>query len=313
MLRQRPRAAQRHSGPIGAGRESDTMPNEQLTLNGEKVATCDGCGAARPEGATDAWPNLDNARCRDCRIAAGEGQAECEECGEPTFTDALYWESYYLSPFDDEPVDSDVKVCLACWDAAGDSGGLEEGLFWCDACNRQISESRGHHLYYRDLEAGRWCLACVEEVLKAEGIAGFEPELEALFNDGKPFGMFFNRGELEAEGWTPAPGFSDYRVAGGEETRALAAAARALHEAGERIIIGYERLSIVGDEGYVTLFSKGPEGVGDNYCLAHDLPLDADGQCPSCDERPEPECSHVWCGDDSGLPCPDALMKEGGQ
>lgn len=225
---------------------------EQLTLDGERVAACKGCGAPRPEGRTAAWSDVEIDRCRACRIAAGEELVlECDSCLTETFEAELYSETYFLSPFDDEATDGEARVCQDCWDA---SDGLEDGLFWCDGCSRQITESRGHHMHYRVVDAGMLCLACVEDTLRREGIAGFEVELEALFTEGRLFGMFFNIGDLEAAGWT-GHGYRTF-IDREESAMALAAEAKRLHEEGRLIIIGYESLAIGGSEGYVTLFSR---------------------------------------------------------
>lgn len=216
----------------------------QLTLTGELMPTCAGCGLPCGE-----------PRCDACRVVAGEELEECGGCQTPTLADDLYGQCYYLGPFEDEETESAFKLCQDCREGADD---LDEDLFECDGCFRTITDSRGHHMHYRDTEAGRFCLRCVEETLKAEGLAGFEDKLEGLFAGNSLFGMFFNVGELEAEGWVAASGYSDRRIGEQADALALGAVARALHEAGERIIVGYERLSIVGDEGYVTLYHTGP-------------------------------------------------------
>lgn len=227
--------------------------NEQLTLEGEKQATCIGCGCARPDCATDAYPNISLDRCSACRVAYGEDTEDCDGCGEATLENDLNEQFFYMSPFDDEESGTGLKYCPSCWEQ-GES--LDEGTFYCDRCERQIADSNGHMTYYRLIdECEQVCLRCVEDVLRSHGIAGFEHELQELFEHGRLFGMFFNVGELEADGWEHE--LSNVCVGSTDEAMVIARKAQELHEDGRRIIIGYERLSIVGDEGYVTLFSKG--------------------------------------------------------
>ncbi len=166
----------------------------------------------------------------------------------------------FFSPFDDEEQGTGCFYCNSCYE----DGRADDGTFHCDGCSRTISDSRGHLTHSRWVNERMECLRCVCEVLKAEGIAGYPDMLQGLFVDGRLFGMFFNRGELEAEGWIGAPGFTDTLVGGRGLTtpKALGYQAQSLHEGGRMIIIGYENLSIMGDEGYVTLYSKEPdEGV----------------------------------------------------
>jgi len=226
--------------------------NEQLTLDGEKQAMCVGCGLPRPDRATPEWTNVLNERCSGCRTLAGEVMEECDGCREQTLEEDLREQFFYMSPFDDEESGTGLSYCPHCWDR-GES--LDEGTFYCDRCEREIAEDRGHMTYYRIVDGEMTCLRCTEDVLRAEGIAGFPDTLDELFTEGKLFGMFFNVGELEADGWTRE--LYDVKVGSPAEAMVIAHKAQELHEAGRRIIIGYERLSIMGDEGYVTLFSKG--------------------------------------------------------
>lgn len=229
--------------------------NEQLTLQGDKVMTCKSCGLARPDRATATYTNITNPHCTSCREEKGEVWEDCYICQESCLEGDLIAERYHFTPWDEEETESGFKYCLPC----GDEGkGFDyDDVFWCDQCERPIALDNGRMCYYRILnECEQVCLRCIEETLKAEGIAGIEDgdRLERVFA-GKPFGMFFNVGELEAEGWEPDPLYQDYLL---DENTAIKIGARAhgWHKAGRLIIIGYERLSIVGDEGYVTLYTK---------------------------------------------------------
>jgi len=218
----------------------------QATLTGEELQVCEGCGLPS-EG-----------RCDTCRLADGEEQEKCDHCEELRFEDSILPEEVYFSPFDDDPTETGFTFCKTCYEQ-GEVDSNEE-TFYCDGCYRDIMVGNGYMQHYRIIGGCEMlCLKCVEETLKSEGIAGFEDELENVIEKGQPFGMFFNVGELEGEGWEPVPEFHNHLVSGADDMALLADLAKTEHEAGRLIIIGYESLSMMGDEGYVTLFSKGVE------------------------------------------------------
>ena len=225
----------------------------QLTTAGEEVSVCQGCGIA------DLIPKFLRSQptmCNDCRRQGGEEQEECTGCEADTFTADLYEEALFFSPFDDEATDTGFKYCQECTDTGKDN---EDGTqFYCDGCSREILSDNGRLIHYRLInECEQICIKCVGEALKAGGMAALNDEdmLGGLFNRGQIFGMFFNVGELTSEGWTADPDFHDYRVEAPHADE-LGARAKEHHEAGRLIIIEYERLSIMGDEGYVTLYTK---------------------------------------------------------
>lgn len=176
----------------------------------------------------------------------------------------------YSSPWDDEPItiyvhdNENLKpyTWTPCREATTSPDVTDFHYFTCEGCYRDVivrNPRNGWHNYSRIVnECEEWCLRCVEEVLKQEGIAGFEVELEGLFERGRLFGMFFSVGELEGEGWEPEPGFHDAHITTEEQAMDLAARGQALHQRRRRIIIAYESMAIGGLEGYVTLFSKEP-------------------------------------------------------
>lgn len=224
--------------------------NEQATLEGQTATTCTGCGSPRPDGYRV------HERCDACRKLAGEERRECDACEGEHFASDMYEEAFYFSPFDDEEKLSGFAYCLECIDQGADDP--DGQVFYCDWCERSIASDNGRMQHYRLLnDCEQVCLRCIETTLKDSGIAGIDGDqtLDEVFA-GKMFGMFFNVGELEAEGWTPDADYHDARIDGLEGARALGKRAEEHHLAGRRIIIGYERLSIIGDEGYVTLFTK---------------------------------------------------------
>lgn len=227
--------------------------NDQLNLNGDPVPTCTGCGLPLPDDNGPMLRVYSHKKCRTCRANDGEETKECAGCYAEHLDGDMWHEAYFYSPWDDEPTDTDCAYCETCVDR----GLLDEGTFMCDGCYRQISEDNGRMYYYRRIDDyDILCLRCIENDLKSGGIAAISHEtLRAVTEKGKPFGMFFNVGELEAEGWEPVPGWDNTRF-GEERCEELAKVTSDLHNRGMLFIIGYERLSIVGDEGYITLYTK---------------------------------------------------------
>ena len=225
----------------------------QMNSDGEEVSVCLGCGL--PD-QIDPYLRSQPTKCNDCRLREGEEREECTSCEDDTFIADLFVEELFLSPFDDEPTVTGFKYCTPCLDQGNDN--IDGTQFYCDGCSREILSDNGRMVHYRILnECEQICIKCISEDLLAGGIAALNDDglLDGMFDRGQIFGMFFNVGELEGEGWTPDPDFHDYRVEA-PSADALGARAQEHHEAGRLIIIEYERLSIIGDEGYVTLYTK---------------------------------------------------------
>ena len=229
------------------------MDATQATPTNEQVRVCHGCGIPRNE--SEPYYERLNARCVPCRLLAEEEQEHCDGCDEDAFD--TYSESMFFSPFDDEEQDTGFTFCMPCLDGGRDDPDGER--FNCDGCNRDIASTNGRMTHYRILnECEMVCLKCIEEGLKSGGVAavGDDDLLADIFNGHKLFGMFFNVGELEDEGWTADPDFHNAVVGDGETMAALGERCRWHHEAGRPFIVEYESLSIIGDEGYITLRVK---------------------------------------------------------
>lgn len=227
----------------------------QLATDGTEVKVCTDCGMARSEG--EGFYPLQNERCAECRIQSGEELAECDGCETEDFTADMYEEAFFLSPFDEEESKTGFTYCRSCLDQGEDN--VDGTQFYCDGCYRDIASDNGHMTHYRILnECETVCLQCIETDLKAGGVAaiGDDDLLDRMFAGQSTFGMFFDVGELEAEGWTPDPLYTDYHIDGGLSLLKLGARAHGWHKSGRAFIIGYERLSIMGDKGCVTLFTK---------------------------------------------------------
>lgn len=225
----------------------------QLTMTSEEVKVCLGCGLPRLE--VEGFYALQNERCGRCRIEGGEDLIECAACEEDVFEEESYKEAICVTPWDDES-ETGFVYCQGCMDSGANNP--DGQVFYCDWCNRDIADSNGRTYYYRILnDCEQICLKCIEDDLKSEGIAAFgDDALEDVFKGESLFGMFFNVGELEEEGWEPDPLYHNVCMGGGQETLKLGARAHGWHKSGRFIIIGYESMSIVGGEGYVTLYTK---------------------------------------------------------
>jgi len=242
--------------------------NEQLTFTGDTVATCGGCGDVLTRGT---YERYDGDRCRECR-AATENEATCDGCDKVLLEGDLYPEAYFFSPWDDDVSSTGLAYCQPCLD----SGGGDDDTFYCDGCGRDISTDNGRMTHYRIFNDGEQvCLKCIMDSLLAGGVSNLDDEdiLASVIDDGKPWGMFFDRGQLEAEGWTTEEGwtnklFNDY------DADKLASKCKALYEAGRPFIIAYESLSITGGEGYISVYSK-PEHALNWYGPPTNNPTDA--------------------------------------
>jgi len=75
---------------------------------------------------------------------------------------------------------------------------------------------------------------------------------------GKIPGMFFDYGNHQAleKGYREFPGFADYFVNSQEKADEFRNKALELMDHGYRVVIGYERMTVGGPEGYITLMVK---------------------------------------------------------
>ena len=227
----------------------------QLAINGTEIAVCLGCGLPRLE--VEDFYALQNERCGRCRLIGGEELIECSACEEKVFEEEAYVEALFMTPWDDEEKETGFTYCLSCVDHGADNPDGE--VFYCDGCSRYIADGDGRMCYYRILnDCEQVCLNCIEEDLKRGGIAaiGDDNKLEEVFAGKSMFGMFFNVGELEAEGWTPDPLYHDVWIGEGRDAVKLGARAHGWYKGGRLVIIRYESMNIMGGEGYVTLYTK---------------------------------------------------------
>lgn len=164
---------------------------------------------------------------------------KCEYCEVEEKDRELYDTTEYSSAFDDKG--RDVTVCEDC---------ESEGNFWCQECNRLVSESCGHNLQYRIVNQELTCLKCYEEQILKEG-----QDEEDFEGEGISGGMFFSYGneELIKAGFTH---FRDFFITGKDSAKEYNNLAREKIEDGCKLITAYERLSIIGNEGTIGLWIK---------------------------------------------------------
>lgn len=175
-------------------------------------------------------------------------------------------------PFDDEPhrawVHTDeriaAKVCpgdyggRTCNELILDSWFTDFNYFECDHCGRTVcvrNPSNGWRTQGRITDDGEEiCLRCYEEMILENGV-----EREKVERGEIP-GMFFSHGNPEPldAGCTEVEGFQDYFVQTKDQANCLCQKVLELMDAGQKVVIGYERLAIGGLEGYVSVFSKQP-------------------------------------------------------
>jgi len=127
--------------------------------------------------------------------------------------------------------------------------------FWCDPCNREISEQNpmnGWHIQHRDYDDHTVCLRCYRDLILDNGIE--REKLEA----GKIPGMFFDWGNSEPKeaGYQEVPGFTKYFVNSQGKLDEFRRKALGFIDEGKKVVIGYESLAYGGSEGYVTMMYK---------------------------------------------------------
>jgi len=201
---------------------------------------------------------------------AKQQQVECHECGDVKSIRAMYQYQVYNHPFDETPIT--IHVCKnatwakkdtrygwlqSCEELLTDHSWADFRYFTCYSCDRMICEQapeNGWHSQYRMVDDEfQICLKCYQEQLFSEGVS------REQFEDGVLPGMFFDSGEVRAEGFEEVIGFDYVRVAGKQDAYRVCNKGIELIDAGHVVLVEYERMAIGGLEGYVTLWSKQKE------------------------------------------------------
>lgn len=161
-------------------------------------------------------------------------------------------EELYHSAFDDEPEQVTRYFCSdECNTKFYDCS--DEQYFTCEDCYRTIATMAGRNNQYRVVDdSSMVCLRCYEQDILENGIP------REKFEEKRISGMFFSGDNNEplAAGYEINPKFSNAFIQSQDSIDRYCATALKFIDRGYRVVTGYERLSIVGDEGYVTMFVK---------------------------------------------------------
>jgi hypothetical protein len=170
-------------------------------------------------------------------------RTKCEWCGKSTTKKQIYELNKVdiFLPFKNAPSDT-VWICEYCENGAD--------IFHCEGCSRTVFETNGHMINYRIVHGDtQLCLRCFEAEYLEQGMA--------LFEDEKPMGlhgMFFSQGDPEplTAGYT----YHERSIFVRHDPTPVIKDVLKLMDEGYKVVIGYERLSIVGDEGWISIFKK---------------------------------------------------------
>ena len=171
----------------------------------------------------------------------------CNYC-DAEFIVAPLSRSVYETPWETEPTEKVFcdENCEEDYLYGGDYS-----YFTCESCEREIcsqNPENGWHIQYRDRGDGTvLCLQCYKKEIKANGVS-----LETLRQGIIP-GMFLNTEELIDEGWEEV---SIEYVSEEQNVKNILQKVLTLDKEGYICIIDYERLSICGSEGTITLYKR---------------------------------------------------------
>jgi hypothetical protein len=131
---------------------------------------------------------------------------------------------------------------------------VDENTFWCSYCGRQVNESNGMMKQYRFNECDdQICLKCYEEDVIENG----QPRED--FEGVNVKGMFAPA--VEKNGYSPVEEFQNYFINDEQSIKTYNKKALDLIDRGCKIVTDYERLSICGGEGYISMWAKGNDPV----------------------------------------------------
>jgi hypothetical protein len=145
---------------------------------------------------------------------------------------------------------------------AGDGYG-EFGFRFCEGCDRWICERNrynGYQGWFKDAPTydddeyeGQICVACYQSSVLTNGLprSAFEPDAKGQFVMA---GDFFDADDLEKAGYAEVPDFHRVKITGATAEQ-YCRHAQSLLDDGARVITTYRSLSILGDEGYVSMWS----------------------------------------------------------
>jgi hypothetical protein len=175
---------------------------------------------------------------------------ECDNCCEKPANKG------YLGYVYDTPWDIEGEYKYFCSEECQDAylHWPDYAYFICDVCEREICEqnpSNGYMTQYRmyNSDYEKICLRCYEEDVLLNGID------REKFETGSIPGMFFSgdNHELVDAGYIEE---GVYGIDGLRDAKRLCDKALALIDKNNLVVVGYERLSIMGDQGTISLWYK---------------------------------------------------------
>jgi hypothetical protein len=199
--------------------------------------------------------------------ATGRRIYRCEQCNEVKLKKELEQHNIYDLPWHDQPykayfckVAPEDYSAESCFEALMDHGANGDSCYFeCCECHRIISEVHpaGLMIQFRRVGGDAYnpgedqiCLRCYEKQILAEG----HPRSD--FENGSLPGMFFNSGNPELLDAGFKQELDDVLVNGRAKAGEICQQAIALIDVGNMVVIGFERMSEFGGEGYISMFSK---------------------------------------------------------
>jgi hypothetical protein len=180
-----------------------------------------------------------------------EPDYSCYSCMEDKAGEPYNVLDVFSRPFEDES--SQKSFCSEECERA--SREPDFAFVDCPHCERTIYEqnpSNGYMLQFRRFCGEYICLKCYEELILEHGLP------REYFEEQKLQGMFFssdNSEPLEA-GFDYVDGFQDVFIQSQESVDKVCDTAMKLIDEGHKVLIGYERMSNCGGEGWISMFSK---------------------------------------------------------
>lgn len=164
----------------------------------------------------------------------------CEYCYDKN-ANLKFCNEVYLSPFNNDP-----EIYYYCSENCQNNDYYDES-FYCENCDRTIVTHNGYNSYYRNYRDEIICLSCFEKIMFEDGLSIEDIEKNALQ------GMFFNYGELSDNGYTE---YQTYFINSKYDEQKIKEILLGLKKENKKVVINYERLSICGDEGSISIWIK---------------------------------------------------------
>ena len=175
---------------------------------------------------------------------------KCSFCGEKESIEEFSKCGQYNSPWDKEP--SENAYCSEeCLQNSENSYYSDYSYQYCEHCGKNIivrCPSNGWREYFHYENGECFCVKCYQDFILENGIDSEK------FEGGKIAGDFFDDEDLKKAGYKQE---SEFFISGSNSIKEYCALALKFIKAGFKVVTNYERLSIIGDEGSITLWLKG--------------------------------------------------------